>query len=63
MDFPGKESAYNEGDTGDVDSIPGLGITPGGEHGNSFQYSCWRIAWTEEPGELQSMGSQKVGHD
>ena len=22
---------------------------------------AWRIAWTEEPGELQSMGSQRVG--
>ena len=52
MDFPGKETVYNEGDTGDVDSIPGVGITPGGEHGNSFQYSCWRIAWTEEIGRL-----------
>ena len=24
---------------------------------------AWRIPWTEEPGELQSMGSQKVGHN
>ena len=23
---------------------------------------AWRITWTEEPGGLQSMGSQKVGH-
>ena len=23
----------------------------------------WKIPWTEEPGRLQSMGSQKVGHD
>ena len=23
----------------------------------------WRIPWTEEPGRLQSMGSQKVRHD
>ena len=23
---------------------------------------AWRIPWTEEPGGLQSMGSQKVGH-
>ena len=23
----------------------------------------WRIPWTEEPGGLQSMGSQKVRHD
>ena len=24
---------------------------------------AWRIAWTEEPGGIQSMGSQRVGHD
>ena len=24
---------------------------------------AWRIPWTEEPGRLQSMGLQKVGHD
>ena len=23
----------------------------------------WRIPWTGEPGRLQSMGSQRVGHD
>ena len=24
---------------------------------------AWKISWAEEPGELQSMGSQRVGHD
>ena len=24
---------------------------------------AWRIPWTEEPGGLQPMGSQRVGHD
>ena len=24
---------------------------------------AWKILWTEEPGGLQSMGSQRVGHD
>ena len=24
---------------------------------------AWRIPWTEDPGELQFMGSQRVGHD
>ena len=24
---------------------------------------AWKITWTEEPGRLQSMGSQRVGHD
>ena len=39
LGFPGglagKESACNEGDLG---SIPGLGSSPGGEHGNLLQY-------------------------
>ena len=24
---------------------------------------AWRVPWTEEPGRLQSTGSQRVGHD
>ena len=24
---------------------------------------AWKIPWTKEPGSLQSMGSQRVGHD
>ena len=24
---------------------------------------AWRIPWTEEPGGLESMGSQRIGHD
>ena len=24
---------------------------------------AWKIPWTEDPGGLQSMGSQRVGHD
>ena len=24
---------------------------------------AWRISWTEEPGQLQSVGSQRVGHN
>ena len=34
------ESAYNAGDTGDADSIPGLGRFHGEGNGNPFQYSC-----------------------
>ena len=29
-------------------------------HSRTF---AWKIPWTEEPGGLQSMGSQRVGHD
>ena len=32
-------------------------------NGNPFQYSCLENPWTEEPGRLQFMGSQRVGHD
>ena len=28
-------------------------------HSSTF---AWKITWTEEPGRLQSMGSQRVGH-
>ena len=28
-----------------------------------FSILAWRIPWTEEPGRLQSKGSQRVGHD
>ena len=32
-------------------------------YGNPLQYPPWKISWTEEPGGLQSMGSQRVRHD
>jgi len=28
-----------------------------------FSILTWKIPWTQEPGGLQSMGIQKVGHD
>ena len=49
-------------ETGDMGSIPGLGRSPV-EPDNTLEYSCWRIPWTEEPGRLQSVGSQRVGHN
>ena len=64
LGFPGgsdgKESTYNAGDVG---SIPGLGRSS--EEGTATHSSilAWRIPWTEEPGRLQSMGLQRVGHD
>ena len=57
-----KESACYAGDLG---SIPGLGRSPGEGHGNQLQYY-----YLENPhgqrslaGYIQSMGSQRVGHD
>ena len=48
---------------GDVGLIPGSGRSPGEGNGNSCQYSCLEIPWTEEPGRLQSGESKRVGHD
>ena len=42
---------------------PGSGRCPG--EGNATHSSillAWKIPWTEEPGGLQSTGSQRVGH-
>ena len=36
----GKESACNEGETGDMGSIPRSGRSPEGGYGNPLQYSC-----------------------
>ena len=64
MGFPGgasdKEPA-NGGGMRDSDWIPGLGRFPGGGHGNPFQYSRLENAM-DEPGRLQSIGSQGVRH-
>ena len=47
-------------DTENVVWIPGSGRSPGEGNGNPLQYCCLGIPWTEEPGGLQSMGSQRV---
>ena len=59
MGFPGgsdsKESACSAGDLG---SIPGLGRSPGEEHGNPLQYSC-----LENPhGQRSLAGCSPWGH-
>ena len=51
------------GDARDVGLIPGLGRSPGEGNGNHSSILAWKIPWTKEPGGLQSMGSQRVGHD
>ena len=58
-----KNMLANAGDIRDVDSIPRLGRSPGRGHGDPLQDSCLENPWTEEPGGLQSMGSQRVGPD
>ena len=53
----------NAGDAKDGSLIPGLGGSPGEEVATHSSILAWRIPWTEEPGGLQSLGSQRVGHD
>ena len=62
--FPGgsdsKESACNAGNPGsipDQEAPLEKGMAP---HSSN---PAWRSPWTEEPGGLQSMGWQRVGHD
>ena len=55
-----KNLPANAGDTGEAGLIPGLGRSPGEGNGNPLQYSCLENPWTEEPGGLQSIGSQEL---
>ena len=57
----GKETACNVGDWG---SVPGLGRSPGEGKGYPLQYSCRKNPHGQkQPGGLQSIVSQRVGHD
>ena len=53
----------NTGDVRDTGFIPGLGRSPRKGQTTYSNILGWRIPWTEEPGALQSMRSQRVGHD
>ena len=59
----GKETAYNAGDAGDMNSVPGSGRSL--EEGMAAHSSilAWRTPRTEEPGGLQSIESQAVRDD
>ena len=56
----GKVSACNVGEPG---SIPGLERSLEKEMATHSSTLAWIIPWMEEPGRLQSMGSQTVRHD
>ena len=55
-DLPGRQGPGFDPCLGQEDSLEKEMAT----HSNIL---AWRIPWTEEPGRLQSMGSQRVGHD
>ena len=48
---------------GDMGSIPVLGRFPEEEMATHTSVLAWKILWTEAPGRLQSIGSQRVGHN
>jgi len=58
-----KNLSASSGDVGDMGWFLESGRSPRGRNGNPLHILAWRIAWTEEPGRLQSIGSQRVGHD
>ena len=58
--FPGGSVVKNlSANAGDMGLIPGSGRSPGGGNRNPLSILAWEIPWTEEPGGLQLMGSQK----
>ena len=58
-----KNLPANAGNPRDTGSIPGSGRSPGEEMATHSTIVAWKIPWTEEPGRLQYMGLQRVGHD
>ena len=54
-----KNLPANAGDARDAGLIPGSGRFLEKEMATGFSVLAWKISWTEEPGRLQSMGSQK----
>ena len=57
-----KNLPVNAGDI-DAGSIPGSEEPLEKGMATYSSILAWRIPWTEEPGGLQSMGLQRVGHD
>ena len=64
MGFPGGSVVKNLcANAGDVGSITGSERSPEKEMATYSVILAWEIPWTEEPGGLQSMGSQRVRHN
>ena len=58
-----KNPSANAGDIREVGSILGSERSPWEGKATHSNILAWRIPWTEEPGKLQSMGLQRVGHN
>ena len=63
MEAEVKNPPANAGDTREAGSVPGSGRFPEVGSSNTVWYSCLENSMTEEPGRLQSMGSQGPRHD
>ena len=64
MGFPGGSVVKNPpANAGDLGSILGCEDSLEEEMATHSSILAWRIPRTKEPGGLQSMGSQRVGHD
>ena len=58
-----KKLPASAGDIRDLGLILRSGRSPGGGYGTHSNIPAREIPWTEEPGGLQSTGSQRVKHD
>ena len=61
-----KSPPASAGDIRDLGSIPGSGRSPRRGRGNPLQYACLEnpmVLQNLKPGGIQSLGSQRVGHD
>ena len=64
LGFPGgSDGKEYAGGAGDPGLIPGSRRSLEEKMATHSSILAWRIPWTEEPGGLQFMGLQRVGHD
>ena len=58
-----KNPPANLGDIGNMGSLPGPGRSHGEDMATHSSILAWEIPWAEEPGGLQLVRLQRVGHD
>ena len=58
-----KNPPANAGDTRDMGSLPGSGVSPGGGNGNPLQYSCLENSMDRGAWQAMVQGSLRFGHN
>ena len=58
-----KNPPAKAGEAGYAGSVPGLGRSPGGGHGNPLQYSCPDNPMDRGAWQTTVLGTQRVGHE